>query len=69
MMQAERTRRALTLTLKERPTSANAVPAAATAAVAEPLPAVAVVEQVEEELMLAPFANRVSRESLAEFQV
>lgn len=67
MMQAERTRRALTLTLKERPISANLVTAAAAAA--ERLPAVAVVEQVEEELMLAPFANRVSRESLAEFQV
>ena len=65
--QAQRTKRALTQTLRERPRSA-----AAHAAVQPlPAPAVAVVEQVqvEEELMLAPFANRASRESLAEFQV
>lgn len=62
-VQAQRTKRALTQTLRERPRSAAAQPL--------PAPAVAVVEQVqvEEELMLAPFANRASRESLAEFQV
>lgn len=68
MLQAQRTKLALTQTLRERPRSAATAPTANGVAPAA-VPAVAVVEEVEEELLLVPAANRALRESLADFQV
>ncbi len=68
MLQAQRTKKVLTQTLRERPRSAAAGPAA-NGAPALPAPPVAVVEHIEEEVMLVPAANRAPRDSLADFQV
>ena len=68
MLQAQRTKRVLTQTLREHPRSATAGPAA-NGVPALPTPPVAVVEHIEEEIMLVPAANRAPRDSLADFQV